>query len=328
MLSVFLAHATADAAFARELTNFLEAGCDDIDFTPDSAILPGHDLIDTAETGRAADVLVVLISPSSNPPRWPREKWEPVFAEAGTTPIAIFLLEECTFPDLLRRGLNFFDATKDRLASMRRLKRWLGGIQFGTCPAMTFSPDLEALYQAVADRPGTLTVRGELAKRFVHQSARDFAVVVWIPAHGRTLTQVIGELGSQLEVILDGQFEDNCYKIRDVLSSRRCLIVLDGLEVAVDTFLPTGRTSVLYTDKPTRLVENERSFRATRNLVVARRFAEAYELLYQLMNAGIEPESCARELVWICEHWDLTEEANGLRFRCAREPSSEQLRLF
>ena len=151
--------------------------------------------------------------------------------------------------------------------------------------------------------------------------------VVWIPAHGRTLTQVIGELGSQLEVILDGQFEDNCYKIRDVLSSRRCLIVLDGLEVAVDTLLPTGRTSVLYTDKPTRLVENDRSFRAARNLVVARRFAEAYELLYQLMNAGIEPESCARELVWICEHWDRVEEANGLRFRCAREPS-EQLRLF
>ncbi len=326
MLSVFLAHAPADADFARELTSFLEAGCDDLDFTPDSVILTGHDLIDTAEMGKAADVLIVLISPASNPSRWVREKWEPVLTDSDAR-VAIVLIEECTFPPLLRRGLNFFDATKDRLASMRRLKRWLGGIQFGTCPAMTFSRDLEPLYEALADKPGTLTAAGELAERFSHQAERDFATVVWIPAHGKTLTQIVGELGSQLEVMLDGQIEDNCHKIRDVLSNRRCLIVLDGLEVSAGAFLPTGRTSVVYTDKPMRLTEYERSFATARCLVVARRFAEAYELLYQLMDAGIEPESCARELVWICEHWDRIDEANALRFRCPSEPS-EQLRLF
>ena len=39
-----------------------------------------------------------------------------------------------------------------------------------------------------------------------------------------------------------------------------------------------------------------------RSLIAARRYAEAYELLYQLLDEVVEPEGCARELTWICEH--------------------------
>ena len=74
-------------------------------------------------------------------------------------------------------------------------------------------------------------------------------------------------------------------------------------------------------------MEDSRNFAAGRALVVARRFAEAYEILYELFNAGIETEACARELVWICEHWDRVDEANTLRFRF-HPASAEQLRLF
>jgi len=335
LLTVFLAHASADAPFAQDLQGFLETGCDDLSFTPDSAIRPGHDLISTVETGHAADVVVMLLSPASNPPRWPREKWEPtLFANAveTNTRIAVFLIEECTFPGLLRRGSNFFnattsDATTARLTAFRQLKRWLWGVQSGTSPAMTYSPDLETLYRDLTDRPGTLTSSGDTARRFAHQAARDFAAVVWVPAHGRNLTQLAGDVGFQLGLTLDGQLEENCHCIREELSRRRYLVVLDAPQVPVESLAASDRSSILYTDEPVYIAHDERSLAAARSLVEARRFAEAYELLRELLNAGIEPESCARELVWICDHWDRVDEANSLRFLCPPEPS-EQLRLF
>ena len=51
------------------------------------------------------------------------------------------------------------------------------------------------------------------------------------------------------------------------------------------------------------------------------------DALLLLLNAGVEPEACARDLIWICEHWDRVEEANALRFRF-RPVSAEQMRLF
>lgn len=325
MLNVFILHAAADADFAIELSAFLEAGCDGISITPDSAIRPDQDLLSTAEMVDTADVLILLLSPASNPQRWRREIWEPLLA--GRPRVSTFLMEECTFPLLLRRGSGFFDGTTARLHAMRQLKRWIWGIRHGTSPAMALSPDLEPLYVALADQPGTMTASGPMAERFAQQAFRDFEAVFWVPAHGRSLTQIAGELGSQLEMTLDGPLEDNCRRIRDVLTRRRCLVVFDAPDVAVDQILPSGRTSVLFTDEAVRIVADARNFAAARALVLARRFAEAYELLYELFSAGIESGACARELVWICEHWDRVEEANALRFRFHPD-SAEQMRLF
>ena len=121
---------------------------------------------------------------------------------------------------------------------------------------------------------------------------------------------------------------ENCGRIRELLSVKRCLLVLDAPQVAVDPILPPcGRTSVLFTSEPVRTVEDDRGLATGRALVSAGRFAEAYDILYEILNAGIEPKSCARELVWICERWDRHEEANALRFHFGPSPS-EQLRLF
>ena len=315
----------SDAPFAEELKSFLEAGCDGIFILPDSAIRNGQDLLSTAETVDAADVLVLLLSPASNPARWRREVWEPLIA--GHAHVSTFLLEECTFPLLLRRGSGFFDGTATRLAAIRQLKRWIWGIRHGTSPAMKLSPDLEPLYAALGDRAGIATTSGPMAERFAHQAFRDFEGVFWVAAHGRALVQIAGDLGSQLEMTLDGPLAENCRRIRDVLADRRCLVVFDAPEVALDTILPAGRTSVLFTEEAVRIVNDPRNFPAARALVVARRFAEAYEILYELFNAGLETEACARELVWICEHWDRVEEANALRFRY-QPVSAEQMRLF
>jgi hypothetical protein len=325
LLNIFILHAANDASFADELKSFLEAGCDGICITPDSAIRHGQDLLSTAEMVDAADVLVILLSPASNPARWRREVWEPLIA--GHTHVSTFLLEECAFPPLLRRSSGFFDGTATRLAAMRQLKRWIWGIRHGTSPAMNLSPDLEPLYAALGDQAGIATVSGPMAERFAHQASRDFEAVFWVPAHGRALVQIAGDLGSQLEMTLDGPLGDNCRRICDVLAMRRCLVVFDAPDVPLDAILPSCRTSVLFTAEAVRIVEDARNFAAARALVVARRFAEAYEILYELFNAGIETEACARELVWICEHWDRVQEANELRFRF-QPVSAEQMRLF
>jgi len=332
LLSVFLAHSTADATFAHELTAFLETGCDNLYFADDASARLGEDIVATAERGRSADVLVLLLSPSSNSARWVREQWQPVLTDSasqGDTRVAIFLLEQCVFPQLLRRGLNFFNAATGPLVAMRRLKRWLRAIQSGGAPpAMTISPDLESLYCTLADRPGTCTAPGPLAERFAQQAAWDFEAVFWIPAHGRNLTRIAGELGAQLGMRLDGPPEENCRRICEVLSRKRCLVILDAPDVAVDPIVPGGRTSLLFTSEPVRIVRDTTSLAEGRTLVSAGRFAEAYEMFHELFSAGLDTESCARELVWICEHWDRIDEANALRFHVGLRSTGEQLRLF
>lgn len=192
---------------------------------------------------------------------------------------------------------------------------------------MAISPELEPLYITVGDQPGIATTLGTMAGHFARQALRDFEAVFWVAARGRSLLQIAGDLGSQLEMTLDGPLAENCGRIRDVLAGRRCLVVYDAPGVPLDAILPAGRTSVLFTEEAVRVVDDARDFTAARALVVARRFAEAYEILYELFNAGIETEACARELVWICEHWERVEEANELRFRC-QPVSAEQMRLF
>ena len=129
-------------------------GCDEVSFASDDAIKLGEDLISAAELGCSADILVLLLSAASNLPRWRRERWEPVLigSSAADTRIAIFLLDQCVFPEVLGRRLKVFDARTERLPAMRQLKRWIRGIQSGSHPSMDFSSDLESLYRVLADR--------------------------------------------------------------------------------------------------------------------------------------------------------------------------------
>jgi hypothetical protein len=330
LLSVFPAHAPADSAIARELSLFVEAGCDALCPTLDAAIRPGEDLLSAAEIGLSADVAILLISPASTLPRWPLERWQSILfagAEEAGTRVAVVLLEPCAFPDLFRRKLKFFDASVDRLAAFRKLKRWLWGLQHGVVPASAFSKDLDFLYGTLADGTGSITTSGALAERFAIEAVHDFDRILWVPAQGRTLAQVAGELGHQLDIALNGETEDNCRRIRETLTTRRCLLILDAPEVPVESLLPSGRTSVLVTSEPVRIMETPRTLAHARKLVASRRFAEAYEILSYLLEKKIDAESCARELVWICDQWGRYAEASALR-GSFRMPPSEQLSLF
>jgi len=330
--SAFFVHAAHDHHFARQLAEFLEFGCDLTCYVEDGLIGDGQDVISKAEEGLSADVLVLLLSPSSSLSRWARERWESVLvheAKRSGTEVVIVLLEECSFPPLLRRR-DFIDGTKNRLAARRLLKRWFWRRERESrdLPSNDISDGLENLYSNLADRVGVLSVSGGDASEFAREAADEFEAVLWVPCHGRTLAQAAGELASQLGLTLDGPVKENCGRIRDLLSARRCLVVLDAPSPETSAELTAGaRTSTAITREAVRVLETPRTPAYARSLVAARRYAEAYELFYELLDAVIDPDGCARELTWICEHWDRAEEANALRFNYG-PAGGEQLTLF
>ncbi len=323
MISVFPAHSPADASFARDLTLFLESGCDSLTVAADAALRPGENLLSAAERGLSTDILLLILSPASNLARWPRDRWEPILFGDSDTRVGVLLLETCAFPDLFRRKLRFFDATSDRRNALRQVKRWVKGN-----PPTAFSPALEPLYLDLADRPGTLTAPLAQADRFAEEAAGDFAAVCRIPAHAATLAQAAGHLGAQLGMWLDGPLEDNCRRIRDLLRSQRCLVVSEAPGPLLDRLMPEGgRTSFLIAPDAVAAPSPARTLAAARALVAAGRLAEAYEILQDLYDAGIDSESCARELTWICDHWGWYVEAGLLRSTYRLAPV-EQLSLF
>ncbi len=101
MLTAFFAHARPDYDFASHLAGFLEFGCNLTCYVDDGQIGENQDLIAKAEEGLCADVLLLLLSPSSSPTRWVREHWEPVLfdqAKQGKVEVVTMLLRECSFP--------------------------------------------------------------------------------------------------------------------------------------------------------------------------------------------------------------------------------------
>jgi hypothetical protein len=332
LATAFFVHARPDHDVASRLAGFLEFGCDLTCWVGDGQIGENQDLIAKAEEGLGADVLLLLLSPSSSPTRWIRERWEPVLfeqARQAKVEVVTMLLQECSSPPLLRRR-NFIDATTNWLTARRLLKRWfmLREREPGAAPSSEFSGDLEDLYGSLADRAGTLHVSGAIASRFAKEAEEEFEAVLWVPCQGRTLAQAAGELGYQLGLALDGPKKENCVRVREFLAARRCLVVLDapGAEILPE-LIASGRTSTAITHDPVRFLETPETLAYARRLVAGRRFAEAYELLYRLLDAVVEPDCCAGELTWICEHWDRVEEAGVLRsnYRPAR---AEQLDLF
>jgi hypothetical protein len=330
--TLFLAHAEPDRDFARDLTDFLEFGCDITCYIDAGLLSPGQDLIDKAEEGLASDILALVLSPASCPMRWERNRWEPVLSDqaqkAGVQVVSV-LLADCPYPPLLRRK-NFFDASAGRRIAMRQLKRWIwrhSGVPGP--PDARMSDDLEELYAKLADTAGAIEAPGAAAERFAREAAHEFEAVLWVPCHGRSLAQASGDLGAQLGLRLEGTARQNCARIREFLGGRRCLLILDApsSELAV-ALKPEGQASMLRIPDAVRSVPVVTpSVAEARALAAAGRLAEAYEMFYALLDAWVDTETCARELTWICEQWDRIEEANALRFQYGRG-AAEQLALF
>ena len=98
------------------------------------------------------------------------------------------------------------------------------------------------------------------------------------------------------------------------LAERRCLLVLDApIEPLRSALTAFGRSSTLVTTEPVETLSQPHTFAYAMTLIAANRLAEAYELLYKLLEDSVEASFCARELAWICEEWDRPAEAARLR---------------
>jgi hypothetical protein len=113
---------------------------------------------------------------------------------------------------------------------------------------------------------------------------------------------------------MDEPEKQNRRRVLETLRERRCLVVLDAPSDEARAALDFGgRSSVLITTEPLEIQETPRTFHYARELVRNRRYAEAYDLLYLLMEDTVDTSACARELTWICEHWGRPAEAERLR---------------
>jgi hypothetical protein len=239
--SAIICHAAEDAALTAGIAAYLESNC-----ALTVTFETGSDLVDAVEIGLSADIVLVALSPASVPKHWKRERWEPVFLrEPGVlgTRLACLLLRDCRFPELFQRG-SFFDISRDSLAGMRGLKRW---VWRASAPVQGGS--FEALRRRIADRPAVETgLHVEEADAFAEECREDFEGVFRIDCARRTRTGILGDIGHALGLRLLDSAERNRSTLEEFGATRRCLFVFDHLaEEHLDLVDLGGRTSVIIT---------------------------------------------------------------------------------
>jgi hypothetical protein len=330
--SVFLAHAPAEGALARDLAAFLESGCDVRCHVDDACLEPGEDLVEKFEQGLGFEVLVVLLSHSLSPRPIPRERWEPVFSgELQRLSTAVLLLDlgNAWFPAQVKRTLPVFDARASAAHAFRWVKRriWAKRRQFPLSPLAAWSLDLEPLYAQIADRPGRASVSAAGAQRIAAEADSEFELVVWVHCMNRSLAQITGQIGGQLGVPLDGPVARDIERLRPVLENRRLLVILDAPDTKTEEIFTGGRSSYLITTESVHANPEPDSLPLARCLVVERRVAEAHEMFERLHDTGIETEACAREMIRILEDWGRFDYARLLREQFHPIPD-RQMALF
>jgi hypothetical protein len=344
--TLFFCYAPADRALAGRIADFLDRGADVRVFLEEGEMRPGDDLAAKARDARTADNVLVLFSRASLPPRWPRAAWEaPLVTEpqAEGVRIAFVRCDDCAPPRVLT---PMFPAR-----SLRDIKRWLRRAPEPIPPTPELAVDLEVLALDLADRAGVETVgSAALAAAFANTFAGDFDGVVRVPALP-TLTAAAGEIGAQLGLRLEGELPGNLERLHAFCSARRLLIVLGGEPRGELAF--GGRSSTLFCTEaaaapPDPLHEAQcllfgraaawgeicaAARQGRRQAREQARLAECHELMERWRDlaeahddAGAFDEA-SRELVWILEAWDRTEDAAQVERRRALT-CDEQLPLF
>jgi hypothetical protein len=363
--TIFPCYAAADREIAAGIAAFLERGADVRVFLEEGEMRPGEDMAQKAREGRTADMVLVLFSHHSLPPRWPRAQWEDALvhepAEEGVR-IAFVKCDDCAAPRVL---VPQFELDARALVGLRQVKRWVRH------KAATYTPpvnlcgfagagDLEVLGIAIADRPGTETVDSPaLAFAFARAYREDFDAILALECGDRTLPALAGDLAAQLGLRLEGDLEANLGRLGDFCSARRFLLLLLDVRTSAfpdllfgghcSTLIATGALPELVSMDPLRQIQHAfthldpdadwselcRLARAGRRLTREQgRFAECYELIEQwhaaaeLCGDSAVLDESAREMVWILEAWGRTGEARRLEYRRASEFDKQMMLPF
>ncbi|HLJ46655.1 MAG TPA: toll/interleukin-1 receptor domain-containing protein [Bryobacteraceae bacterium] len=260
MRSAVVCYAPEDNTTARDLGAYLEQNCAITLYYDEGLIRDGHDLVQATERAISADIAIVLLSPASVPRTWVRSRWEPVFLnqrdESGCH-LACVLLEECRFPDLLRRK-HFYNLAVGGAESKRALKRALLALDHSPHETVILPPADEAqsldpealahLQSRLADRPGTEVVDADTALLFAHECASDYSGVFWIDCARRSRTGILGDTGQTLGLLLAGSPEQNRTDLIQFISGRRCLVIFHGMPPEDRSWFALGeRCSVIFT---------------------------------------------------------------------------------
>jgi len=361
--TVFPCYASADREIAAGIAAFLERGAEVRVFLEEGEIRPCEDMAQKAREGRMADMVLVLFSRHSLPPRWPRGQWEDALvrepAEEGVR-MAFVKCDDCAPPRVLVPQFQLYSL---ELAGLRQVKRWVRNKTATYAPQMHLcgfvdAGDLEVLGIATADRPGTETVgSAALAFAFARAYREDFDETLALECGDRTLTALAGDLAAQLGLRLEGDLQANLGRLNDFCSARRFLLLLLDVRTSAfpdllfgghcSTLIATGALPEPVPMDPLREIQHAfthldpnadwselcRLARMGRRLTRDQgRFAECYELIEQWHAAAELRCDCAvldesaRELVWILEGWGRTDEARRIEYRRATE-FDEQMTL-
>jgi hypothetical protein len=349
--ALFPCYGPADRALASTIAEFLQRTLDLRLFLEEGELRPGENLASKARDAQTADLVLVLFSRHSLPPRWPRSEWEEAFVNepaAESVRIAFVKCDDCVPPRVLT---PVFDAS---LHGLRRIKRWVLEKQLRSAPP---APDAEVLGIAIADRPGLETTPSAAAARQFLQAFRDdFDAAFTLDFNGRGLAALAGDLAAQAGLRLEGDLETNLERLREFCSPRRFLIACASTDAEdIAPFLFGGRNSTLIVTEPGAALQTDiddihgvqRAFtnasdwpemcalaRQGRRLMRdAGRIAECFELMQEWHDAAdlrddraVLDES-AREMVWILESWGRDDEARTLEYRRTTE-FGDQMSLF
>jgi len=344
-----LCFAPADRGLAERIAAFLERGAGVRILLEAGEMLPTEDLAEKARQAQGCHMALVLFSRTSLPSRWPRAQWEDALVnepgEEGLR-IAFVKCDDCIPPRVLT---PLFDAN-----ALRAIKRWVRGHLPRPHAGAARGPDLEVLGIAIADRPGTEQVAGDgVAEQFIHAYEQDFDAVIRVDCGERSLAAITGDLATQLGLRIEGPPESNLAHLQAFCGEHRFLVVLRDRRMPGIQF--GGRTSTLLVSAEVAEPEDESirgiqhalrhasggwlefsrlsrlGFRLTRD---AGRIAECYEFLQcwrenaEVVGDRAIVNECVRELVWILNSWDRTEEAGELDYQRAREFDEQMILPF
>jgi len=239
MRSIAICYSPVDAGAAIELRSYVETNCPvDIE---DGVMQMGADLLDSVETGLSFDYVLVLLSPDSTQPGWPRARWESVLFQQPKqlrTRVAYILLAECKFPAVLKKE-TFFDLSRDFTAGRRSLKRWLLAELTPVPPtpklperaAGLAQADIESL-EPLADWPEFTSSERDTALAFAHARHADFEAIVWLHCTRRGRAGVLGDVAHGLGLRLKESWEDNARALREYCAEHRVLLLFENLDSA------------------------------------------------------------------------------------------------
>jgi tetratricopeptide (TPR) repeat protein len=267
-LQVFLSHASADKPLVEEVKRLLEDGGDIQCWLDSFEIDYGDNIASKINDGlESHDALLFFVSSASLKSRWVREEWTASYwdqVNSGKKRLIPVLIGDCEPPALLKNK-KYCDLRTNILEGVRKLKTSLLKQAPARTPAVPAGASLpnftgrEADLAELKDRlsqPGSLVPiigmpglgKTYLAREFIRRHGDLFEDVYELECQKKDLAALSGELSTILGLRLEGEAERVAAELRQYLSGKQCLLLLDNVEDdQPGQLVPGGRAAALVT---------------------------------------------------------------------------------